>query len=458
MSFNGPRTNSGRARLQQQQQPPRVQQKYQQSHSSNARNQRQSSSSEATDSRVTATVKQPAELPIRPPPTILFRCSQRNTVHEVMRSRPGWKETEDDVDWDINWADVAWVRDMYDQIQLDDDQHLNHFPNHYELTRKDLMIKNLKRMKRQLQRSDANEEASAYSFWTETFVLPSEYSLFLEEFKRWPGALWIMKPIGKAQGKGIFLFNKLSQISEWKKDHKWKADQPQAEAYIAQRYIDNPYTVGGKKFDLRLYVLVTSFSPLTAWLYSAGFARFSNQRYTPGKTDMDNLLVHLTNVAIQKKANGYSKSIGCKWDLQKLKMYMTLVHGVSAVDELFYDIQCVITRTLLSVQQAMVHDKHCFELYGYDIIIDKELRPWLIEVNASPSLSAEHATDHALKHKMLQDMLDVIDVENVRSPGETQVGGFRLIWSNGPVDTVTPGGYSTYLGTERVNKVGDRDS
>lgn len=65
------------------------------------------------------------------------------------------------------------------------------------------------------------------SFWTGTFVLPSEYGMFVEEFKRSPGAIWIMKPIGRAQGRGIFLFNKLSQISDWKKDHRWKADQPQ---------------------------------------------------------------------------------------------------------------------------------------------------------------------------------------------------------------------------------------
>ncbi|CAM9533636.1 unnamed protein product, partial [Hapterophycus canaliculatus] len=189
------------------------------------------------------------------------RCSTRNTVYEVLKSRPGWVETQDDVDWDLCWADVGWVRDMYDQIQMDDDQRLNHFPNHYELTRKDLMVKNLKRMRKQLERNDCQAEATSYCFWTGTFVLPSEYGMFVEEFKRSPGAVWIMKPIGKAQGRGIFLFNKLSQISDWKKDHRWKADQPQAEAYIAQRYVENPYLIGGKKFDLRLYVLVTSFNP-----------------------------------------------------------------------------------------------------------------------------------------------------------------------------------------------------
>ena len=65
-----------------------------------------------------------------------------------------------------------------------------------------------------------NTQARNFDFFPATFVLPGEYGLFLEEFKRTPGQSWIMKPVGKAQGKGIFLFNKLSQISEWKKDHK----------------------------------------------------------------------------------------------------------------------------------------------------------------------------------------------------------------------------------------------
>lgn len=48
----------------------------------------------------------------------------------------------------------------------------------------------------------------------------------MQEFKRHPGALWIMKPIGKAQGKGIFLLNKLSQIAQWKTDYRWKPENP----------------------------------------------------------------------------------------------------------------------------------------------------------------------------------------------------------------------------------------
>lgn len=86
------------------------------------------------------------------------------------------------------------------------------------------------RRKRHLERNESPIEASKFAFFPMTFVLPAEYGLFVEQFKKMPGATWIMKPIGKAQGKGIFLFNRLSQISEWKKDHRWKAENPQVSA------------------------------------------------------------------------------------------------------------------------------------------------------------------------------------------------------------------------------------
>ena len=166
----------------------------------------------------------------------MFRTSLHNTIYDVLSARHGWEETDSDTDWDFNWADVGWIRDYFDHMHFDDHQRVNHFRNHYELTRKDLLMKNVKRMKRQLERTETHAEASRFNFLPSSFALPNEWGLFCEEFKRTPGATWIMKPIGRAQGKGIFLFNRLSQVSEWKKDHKWKADQPQADAYVAQRH------------------------------------------------------------------------------------------------------------------------------------------------------------------------------------------------------------------------------
>lgn len=55
-----------------------------------------------------------------------------------------------ELDWDVIWADVGWVRENFDRIHLDDHQRVNHFRNHYELTRKDLLVKNVNRMKKQV--------------------------------------------------------------------------------------------------------------------------------------------------------------------------------------------------------------------------------------------------------------------------------------------------------------------
>ncbi|XP_055891747.1 probable tubulin polyglutamylase TTLL9 isoform X4 [Biomphalaria glabrata] len=330
------------------------------------------------------------------------------------------------------------MKEIFDRAYLEDQVRINHFRNHYELTRKNLMVKNLKRLRRQLERDSGKLEAQKCDFYPATFELPSEYHIFVDEFRRNPGTIWIMKPIARSQGKGIFLFKRLKDITDWKRGVEYQpqlqvtdASTAPIETYVVQRYIENPYLIGGRKFDIRVYVLVTSYNPLKAYLYRSGFARFANNRYSLDTID-DNY-IHLTNVAIQKTAPDYDPEKGCKWSTQQLRMYLTAKHGQSKVNTLFQQMTNIFILSLQSCQRVIINDKHCFELYGYDILIDSNLKPWLIEINASPSLTASNQEDYDLKFGLLNDVLNVLDLENRLTGKEKKVGLFDLMWDDGPV-------------------------
>ena len=66
-----------------------------------------------------------------PPNTIRFKTNFGNKVYDVMKKRE-WKETDNDLEWDIIWADKDWIHDVMDYIHLAPNQKVNHFRNHYE--------------------------------------------------------------------------------------------------------------------------------------------------------------------------------------------------------------------------------------------------------------------------------------------------------------------------------------
>jgi tubulin polyglutamylase TTLL1 len=336
---------------------------------------------------------------------IKFRIeNDRNAVSSNFE-RLGWQRTEGD-DWNIFWSTVGTVKALFNpetHFRLNDYQLICHYPNHYELTRKDLLVKNIKRYCKEYEKNYPNNPPLE-PFLPVTYLLPADYSLFVEEFRRYPNAMWIMKPSNRAQGKGIFIINKLQQIKKWSSGRWASKDQ---ETYVVSRYVENPLLIGGKKFDLRIYVLITSFRPLRMYL-GDGFARFCNVKYSYDQAEMDNPFIHLTNVAIQKQNEEYNDSHGGKWRVANLRTYLEHTRGYEATKKMFEDIDELIVHSAKAVQNIIVNDRHCFECYGYDLLIDDELKPWLVEVNASPSLSATTHSDKQMKTTLIRDVLDIV--------------------------------------------------
>ena len=112
-------------------------------------------------------------------------------------------------------------------MRLNEYQLINHFPNHDELTKKDLMVKNIKRYRKDLEKEKdpiaEKDETGRYKYLDiipQTYIFPGDYNIFVEEFRKYPNSTWIMKPSSNAQGKGIFLVNKLQQLKRWATESK----------------------------------------------------------------------------------------------------------------------------------------------------------------------------------------------------------------------------------------------
>lgn len=80
--------------------------------------------------------------------------------------------------------------------------------------------------------------------------------------------LYIIKPNKLSRGRGIYLVDSHEQI-------KIKDD----DGCIVSDYVDNPMTLKGHKYDLRIYVFVTSFDPLRVYVYNEGMARLATEKY-----------------------------------------------------------------------------------------------------------------------------------------------------------------------------------
>ncbi|KAM9341326.1 tubulin polyglutamylase TTLL5 [Symphorus nematophorus] len=283
---------------------------------------------------------------------------------------------------------------------LQDYQKVNHFPRSYELTRKDRLYKNIQRMQQ-------THGFKNFHIVPQTFVLPSEYQEFCNCFAKDKGP-WIIKPVASSRGRGIYLVSNPNQIS-------------MDENILVSRYINNPLLIDEFKFDMRLYVLVTSYDPLLIYVYEEGLARFATVKYDRTSKNIKNTFMHLTNYSVNKKSSDYVscddpevEDYGNKWSMSAVLRYLKQEGKDTTL--LMQQVEDLIIKALLSAELQIAtackmfvpHKTNCFELYGFDVLIDSNLKPWLLEVNLSPSLACDAPLDLKIKASMIADMFSLV--------------------------------------------------
>jgi len=357
-------------------------------------------------------------------------------------------------------------------------QKANHFPASWHLGRKDFLCRDVQKMKRQCPQQ--------FNIAPIGFVLPEDFQAWVAAREQNPSYLWIWKPVSLSCGRGIRLFgSSIPPATDKKLSQK---------AGVVQRYIDNPLLINGFKFDLRLYVAVTSFDPLKVYLNAEGLVRLATERYEPSADNLDHRTMHLTNFSVNKHAETYapnSEGLGAaahrsksatslgeggstpqgedgeesdgergtaaagdavtgdgegedaegaddggdvggeqqssKWSLAQLREYFESLGW--DYDHTMRRIEDVIIKTLLAAEPAIVNFCHqaanfsvmgsapvqqlgpnqtCFEVYGFDIMLDDKLKPWLLEVNVFPSLASSSPFDKRVKTQLIADVLTMV--------------------------------------------------
>jgi hypothetical protein len=166
-----------------------------------------------------------------------------------------------------------------------------------------------------------------YDFYPRTWFLPRQLAEFSEDCEQIhkselnKGAKlthFIVKPNEGSQGEGIYLIRTpdeylrhlrqatMNSTANRANNSSSSSSSKANKLCIVQEYIDRPYLIDGLKFDLRIYVLIVSLSPLQVYICDEGLARFATVDYQPpDEHNQAQVFMHLTNYSLNKKSDSY---------------------------------------------------------------------------------------------------------------------------------------------------------
>ncbi|NWV40256.1 TTL11 polyglutamylase, partial [Grantiella picta] len=322
---------------------------------------------------------------------------------------------------DIYWHGVSFHDNNIFSGQV------NKFPGMMETVRKIT----LSRAMRTMQDLFPHE----YNFYPRSWILPEELPLFVSEVRRMKDSdpswkpTFIVKPDGGCQGDGIYLIKDPSDIR--------LTGNIQSRPAVVQEYICKPLLVDKLKFDIRLYVLLKSLEPLEIYIAKDGLSRFCTEPYQePSLKNLHQVFMHLTNYSLNIHSGNFihSDSVNTGSKRTFSSILCRLSSRGADVKKLWSDIISLVIKTIIALtpelkvyyQSDIPAGKPgptCFQILGFDILLMKNLKPMLLEVNANPSMRIEHEqelspgvfeivpspVDEEVKVAVIRDTLRLVD-------------------------------------------------
>eukprot|EP01064_Diplonema_japonicum_P011602 TRINITY_DN18_c2_g2_i1.p1 TRINITY_DN18_c2_g2~~TRINITY_DN18_c2_g2_i1.p1 ORF type:complete len:529 (+),score=77.46 TRINITY_DN18_c2_g2_i1:38-1624(+) len=310
----------------------------------------------------------------------------------------------------VMWSDMSTSVEKVSKLAAIGGK-INHFPSIDLICRKVPLAANINRMKKILPKEYNSVTPKTFTDYTE--FRQHKQSLVQEQVKRPHSTpakkFYIVKPNNGCMGKGIYLTSNPSQDAF-------------AHA-VVQEYVNRPLLIEGRKFDMRCYVLVTSVTPPRIFFYNDGLVRLCSVQYMPvGDENHADQCMHLSNYSVNKKHKLFETasetgSSGGKRDFAFLTSWLNQ-NGHNA-DKFWASVHNLIVKTVLSVAPTLataystaVKGKQdgftCFELLGFDVLVNDTLEVQVCEVNHSPSLVTDTPFDAKLKFDVLHETMKLV--------------------------------------------------
>ena len=277
-------------------------------------------------------------------------------------------------------------------------------------------------------------------FYTyQTRKLGSEQRIFFPKTHYEGYNLWLIKAINLNRGMGIKVENDLDKIEkeiiEINDNLKMEISNKKkrkCKCILIQKYIEKPLLYQGRKFDIRLWVLFIGNKPDDVYIFKEGHLKATCGNYDLNSKD---IYVHLTNYSIQKYNSDFSKiEIGneipfkdLQKDLDSKKIKINFRNNI-------YPKIVRIVRITAGAAKAkinMMNRKNCFEIYGYDFMIDEKFNPFLIEINTNPGFEFSSPLINMLLPRLIDDAFKLtIDTDfylsnlYMNSPSKFPVDGY----------------------------------